>query len=120
MDNEKLLKSPGGVKLPSDDEMEKMGWDDLYSLRLKNRGNKENQAAIAPYEHQAYAREEVAKNPIIAPAFATLPIGYQVAKLVRATDTDDMSTPPSLKQMVHGLKGIIQGAGIGIKNAIAK
>lgn len=96
--------------IPSADEMEVMPWQDLYDLRLKFHGNQDAQQLIAPFEHQAYAREQVAENPLAAPAWAVMPAAYQAAKaLGLAGGDDDMSTPASLDQAVAGVKGVWQG-----------
>jgi hypothetical protein len=123
MAEKRLLGIAGGTRqptsselvVPPEDEMAKMGWDKLYALRLQARGDTAKQMQIAPYEHRAYARETVADNLALAPAFAVMPAAYQAAKIVRATDTDEMSTPPSFKQMAHGVRGTMEGVADGAK-----
>jgi|GEM_PF-2674930 len=122
----KPLLAAGGIrpakseKLPSDDDMAKMTWNDLYQLRVKARGNPEAQAAIAPYEHRAYAREEVAKNPLAAPAWVVMPPAYQAAKAAGLTDSDDMSSPASMKQVAQGLIGVAEGVSEGSRRLLRR
>lgn len=98
------------ARLPTPDEMEKMSWSDLYMLRIQNRGDAQAQKILAPFEHQAYAREQVSENPITAPVWAVMPAAYQAAKAVGLTGPgDDMSTPASLDQATAGMKGVWQG-----------
>lgn len=97
--------------LPSLDDLGKMQWHELYALRLANRGNQQAQQLIAPFEHQAYARETVADNPMQAPVWAAMPAGYQAFKLFGLGEKDDMSTPPSWDQATAGMKGVWQGLG---------
>src|SRR4051812_1560226 len=98
--------------MPTSGDMENMSWNDLYQLRVKHRGDQEAQQAIAPFEHQAYAREQVKDNPITAAAWAVMPAGYQAAKALGLTGPDDdMSTPPSMEQAMAGMKGVLQGIG---------
>jgi len=81
---------------------------ELYGMRMK--GDRNANALLAPYEHQAYAREYVENNPFSGPlAMAILTAGYTPAKALGLTDTDEKSTPASLDQMLGGFKGIGQG-----------
>lgn len=92
-----------------DDALNSMPWDDLYNLRLKYKGNPEMQAKIAPFEHQAYARESVAESPLTAPVWALMPAGYQAYKVLGGGGHDDMTTPPSMDQALAGMRGTGQG-----------
>jgi hypothetical protein len=105
----------GGVVIPSEDDMAKMSWADLQDLRTKAGADTAKQMQIAPYEHRAYAREQVSESPLRAPLYAVMPAGYQVAKAVGAIPTDEQSTPPSMKQMVEGMKGAYEGASTAVK-----
>lgn len=95
--------------LPSLDAMEKMPWHELYALRLTNRGNQQAQQVIAPFEHMAYAREQVRENPLTAPVWGLMPAGYQAYKALGGGAQDDMTTPASLDQATAGMKGVWQG-----------
>lgn len=90
-------------------QMEQMPWDQLYQMRLKARDNPQLQALIAPYEHRAYAREQVAQNALTAPLWAILPAGYQAAKALHLMPSDSMSTPASLNQLTQGMAGVWDG-----------
>ena len=82
---------------------------DLYQLRLKARGMPELQAKLAPFEHQATAREQVAESPWTSPVWMAMPAVYQAYKAVRGGEHDDMTTPTSLDQALAGMKGTAQG-----------
>ena len=104
-----------GMTIPHDDVMAQMPWEDLQQLRNKAAGNTPAESAIAPYEHRAYARENVSiANPLDAAVFATLPPAYQAAKIAGLTPTDSQSTPPSFNQFVQGEIGV----GEGLKNSL--
>ena len=106
-----------GMTLPHNDTMAQMPWQNLYQLRIQAAGNPDAQAAIAPYEHQAYAREQVTQHPAMAPMYAIMPAAYQVAKATGLTGpADNMTTPPSLAQAAAGMKGAGQGLIAGVSN----
>ncbi|HEY8027678.1 MAG TPA: hypothetical protein VIF60_24270 [Burkholderiaceae bacterium] len=107
-----------GMILPHNDVMATMPWGKLIALRNQAGSNAAAQAAIAPYEHQAYARETVADNPLMALPWAILPVGYQGAKLLGLMPTDEQSTPPSWKQLAHGEGGVVEGLANGITNRV--
>lgn len=103
-------------RLPSPDELEKMPWIDVQTLRLKHRGDPYAQQLLAPYEHMAYAREQVAESPVKAAAWSAMPAGYQVFKgLGMDGKADDMTTPPSLDQATAGVRGVWQGMKQGLQ-----
>jgi hypothetical protein len=104
--------------LPSNDELAQMNWDKLYQLRTANDGNLEAQKILAPYEHQAYAREQVAENPLQAPVWALMPIGYQAYKALGGGGHDGMTTPPSMDQAMAGIKGVGQGMADAVKKIL--
>lgn len=73
--------------------------------------------ALAPYEHQAFAREFTQDHPIMGPLAlsAAVPV-YQVAKFPGIINLSQHfglvgpnATPPSLDQLIHGYRGIGQG-----------
>lgn len=105
-----IIDSNQQKQIPDDDTMAKMGWNDLYALRIQNRGNPDAQEKIAPYEHRAYAREEARDSLSKAAAYPVLITGYQGAKAAHLVDQDDMSTPASLKQIAQGFIGAGEGA----------
>ena len=84
----------------------------LYGMRKDAPASE--QPAIAPYEHQAFAREQVAQNPLNAIALALgIPL-WQVLKLFGGHKLlpgydERMSTPPSLDQVFAGYRGIGEG-----------
>jgi hypothetical protein len=91
----KALRAP-----PTHDEM----------LMRRARATSEEQTALAPQEHQAYAREFMEKHPIVGGPFFTAAIpGYQIAKALRLMPTDAHSTPPSLEQAAGGYRGMVEG-----------
>lgn len=89
----------------TDDELDNMSWADLIALRKKVEGNQQEQNRAANYEHQAYAREEVADNPLKAVSMAAMIPGYQVYKGIAGGSRSE----GGLEQMKHGYKGVVQG-----------
>lgn len=87
-------------------EMSSMSWDELIDLRSRFDGNPEAQKKIAPYEHRAFAREAVAKNPINALGYAFMIPGYQAAKAVGLLGA---RTKPSFEQLKQGYLGVGEG-----------
>lgn len=81
-----------------------MPWDRLLALR-REHPDPGAQARLAPFEHRAYAREEVARNPLLAPAYLALVPGYQALKLARG----GARTAPSMEQLMQGWLGIADG-----------
>jgi hypothetical protein len=65
------------------------------------------QAQLAPYEHQAFAREWTQDNPLVAaPALSVAIPGYALAKLL---GIQSGRTQPSWAEMAGGYRGIGQG-----------
>jgi hypothetical protein len=64
------------------------------------------QALLSPYEHRAFAREEVSQNPLSAIPLAGAIPAYQLQKLLTGAGA---RTPPSLDQMKQGYLGIWEG-----------
>lgn len=108
----------GGLlgQLPSDDALSKMSQYGLYQLRLKARGMPELQAKLAPFEHMATAREQVAESPFTAPVWSIMPAAYQAFKATGLNERDDMTTPASLDQAIAGMRG----TGEGLMQALGK
>ena len=86
-----------------------MSWADL--LERRRNAKPEDQEKLAPYEHRAYARETVAENPLMAPAFLMLTPGYQAYKALMGGGA---RTKPSLEQLKQGLLGTYEGVQTGL------
>lgn len=87
----------------------------LYGARMK--GSREDNIRLAPYEHQAFAREYVEANPITGPlGMAILTAGYTPAKALGILGSDEKTTPASMDQMLGGFRGI----GEGVANNLRK
>ena len=107
---EVIVPASSGVVVPGPDQLEKMDWAAIYQLRQQFAGNPQMQEYLAPFEHQAYAREEASSSPASALAYSALLVpGYQVAKMAGAVPTDEMSTGPSWQQFARGMKGAQEG-----------
>lgn len=101
---------PGAL---TDDQLAKMPWDELNKLRAVYRGQ-QDQLRLAPYEHRAYAREQVQQNPSMAPIYGLMTPGYQALKL--ATGGEGSRTPASLAELKQGWLGTGEGLLAGIRN----
>lgn len=77
----------------------------LYAMRGYLRPDQQN--AVAPYEHRAFAREEVSQHPMMALPVAAGALAYQPYKMLMGARSD-----PSFNQMGQGLLGV----GEGLKN----
>ncbi len=100
----------------TDEQLAALPLSDLmfWRRRMEKSGDSASNIRLAPFEHQAFAREYVKDNPISGTLGigASIPI-YQLAKLAGvAPITGGPATPPSLKQLVAGYRGIGQGLGI--------
>ncbi len=92
------------------DQMAKTSWDELMMARHALPPDDPQQAQVAPFEHRAWARERVAENPLLAPAYAAMVPGYQLVKLVRSFGGDrGARTAPSMDQLAGGMTGIAEG-----------
>jgi hypothetical protein len=79
----------------------------LRQLRDQYPDNSPMQAMLAPYEHQAFAREWTQDSPLVAaPALAVSIPGYALAKLL---GLQHGRTKSSLAEMAGGYRGIGQG-----------
>jgi hypothetical protein len=66
------------------------------------------QRLLAPFEHQAFAREWTRENPYLAvPSLAAAIPVYQGAKLLGLGGPD--ATPASLDQLFAGYRGMMEG-----------
>ena len=120
-DGMEILGPDGQPVYVDGNQLSSMNWDNLIALRHANTKNQKAQQLLADYEHRAYAREEVAKNPLKAPIYPLMTAGYQGMKVVRdaVTGTPEGGTPPSLKQAAAGLKGTAEGLGIAWDQFVA-
>lgn len=77
-------------------------------LLMARRAPGADQQALAPAEHQAFAREYAAENPFLATGLALAIPAYQVAKGVGLIGSRSGTTQP-FTQMGAGFKGLGQG-----------
>lgn len=85
-------------------QLENMSHSDLYAARMGAPA--QSQATLAPYEHQAFAREWVGENPLNAlSAAAAIPL-YTAYK---ASGLSNARSPASFAEITQGYKGIGQG-----------
>jgi hypothetical protein len=77
----------------------------LYQMRA--RAPQEMQGLLSPYEHQAFAREAVQENPLMALPIAAGTLAWPLYK----TLVSPGRSAPSLDQVGQGLLGVGQGLG---------
>lgn len=82
--------------------LSELSHEELSKLREKS----DLQALLAPFEHQAFAREWTRENPLNALSLLPAIPGYQLYKLL---GLDKEATPPSLDQLFGGYRGLIEG-----------
>lgn len=105
-----FLNNQTGRDYDTSSNMAGMPWNALNQMRVQAGGDPQAQAAISPFEHRAYARDEVQGNPLNALLYgAGLIPGYQAAKMVGLIPTDSQSTGPSWDQFIQGQKGVGEG-----------
>jgi hypothetical protein len=92
-----LLQNPGNVN-----QMQ------LLALRKQYGNDPTMQQVLAPYEHQAYTRETVQRNPWSAIPLAVATPAYAAAKGLGILGSRSGSSDP-LAQIIAGYKGIWQG-----------
>jgi hypothetical protein len=97
-------------------DMNNLSWDELSQIR--GALSPQYQSLVAPYEHQAYAREMVQENPFNAAWLTPFVPGYALAKYFNLLPVDEKTTKPSWEQISHGWNGISQGLGGGIGGRI--
>jgi hypothetical protein len=83
------------------------GMDHASLYMLRARAPKEMQGLLSPYEHQAFAREAVQENPLMALPIAAGTLAWPVYK----TLVSPGRSAPSLDQVGQGLLGVGQGLG---------
>ena len=82
-------------------------FNQLRQLRDQYPDNSLMQDTLAPYEHQAFAREWTQENPMVAaPALSFAIPGYALAKLLGIKHG---RSRPSLAEMASAYHGIWQG-----------
>lgn len=105
------LNTIGLPPIPPEDQLAKMPWEQLISLRQAYKTRPDVQELLAQYEHRAYAREEVAKNPLMAPVYGAMVPGYAgykaLGKLTGARGPNE--TGGTLGQMANGFAGVGEG-----------
>lgn len=95
-----------------DNTLANMSHTELALLRDKFQKQPEIYAALAPFEHQAFAREWTRDNPMLAvPSLtAAIPLQYLAKKIgVMPRMSDAPQSPASFDQFTHGFQGIGQG-----------
>ena len=96
---------------------EKLDHASLARLRDLYGSNSDFGRYLAPYEHQAFAREWTQEAPYIAPlALAAATPAYYLAKQPMFSGLSSRlglvgpdASPPSLEQVLRGYRGIGQG-----------
>lgn len=108
----------------SAEKLNGMTWDDLYGARLANKNDPQAQADLAPYEHQAWAREQGRDNPVtgLVTGLIMNPV-YQAAKYTGAdkyllSPRDQMTTPASWAELLGGARGGLLGVADWARNKI--
>lgn len=110
MDNDyiEINDGQGKKQVINPENLAKLQHTALLLMREYNPDNKAAQAMIAPYEHQAFAREATAENPLMGLPIALATPLYAGAKSLGLM-TDNTTTPPSWNQVGRGLLGVGQG-----------
>jgi hypothetical protein len=79
----------------------------LVALRASIPNDDPRQSVLAPYEHQAFAREWTQDSPIVAPLSLMFAIpAYTAAKTLGVVHA---RSQPSIAAILDGYKGIGQG-----------
>ena len=86
-------------------DLASMGRHELQVMR-KGKSRKE-QAALAPFEHRAYAREFAQDRPLAAAI--SLPVAIPAYTAAKALGLTDARSPASLEEMKQGFKGLFEG-----------
>jgi len=87
----------------SPQELGKMNHASLYSARQYVPAEQQN--AISPYEHRAFAREATAENPWMGLPIAVGTLAYQPYKMIQGQSRSGAS----LDQVGQGLLGVGEG-----------
>ncbi len=111
--------SPYGVgAIPTEAQLAKMSWADLLALR-KKLSSREDQNAVAPFEHRAYSREfspdlySALQNGVGALGYTGAKVAHQAADGLGATlPIGGSRSDPSFREIAQGL--------VGVSEALAK
>jgi hypothetical protein len=76
-----------------------------------------DQETLAPLEHQAFAREQVADNPTSYPGMLMAPMTYYAGKKLGMTDS---RTPASSDQVWAGIYGANEGLSQALRRRMAR
>lgn len=105
--------SPYGVgKIPPEEVLAKMPWQDLMELRGKLT-SKADQNAIAPFEHRAYAREnsdsafEALQNVVATPMYTGAKVAHRMTG--GALPIGGSRSDPSFHELGQGIRGAWEG-----------
>lgn len=96
----------------SEGALDNMPHSQLSILREKLKNVPQIYQALAPYEHQAFAREWTRESPAIAiPSLtAAIPLQYAAKRMGLMPQMSDAPlSPPSINQVTQGFRGIGQG-----------
>ena len=96
--------TPTTQGLPSVDQMKTMPWSDLYQLRKQKGLTQEDQNYLAPYEHRAYARDNV-RTPYDALENTVMTVGYTPYKQLISRGRSQ----PSWNELGQGILGGWEG-----------
>ncbi len=103
----------GGAGQFTDQELSQMSHGELMYLRKALEKDRIANTRLAPFEHQAFAREYTKQNPVSGALGigAAIPV-YALAKSLGFMQNGGTATPTSLNQITAGYRGIGQGLGI--------
>lgn len=117
--------------LPTPDQLNTMPWGQLINLRNAHAQDQAAQDYLAPYEHQAYARETTRDSPILGglqmavltPAYTAVK-GLGIINAARALglveDDGTKQSSASWGELGAGFKGIGQGWGQSLNATFTK
>lgn len=98
-----MMGMQSATGLPDKQTLAQMDWPSLIEMRKKFTGQ-DQQNVLAPYEHRAYARENVS-NPLDALGMAAMTLGYTPYKAIKG----EGRSQPSLRAIGQGLLGTWEG-----------
>ena len=84
-----------------------MSHADLLSLRNSLANDDPRHRELAPYEHQAFAREWAQERPFIATA--SLPFAIPAYTAAKAVGAVSARSPASFDEMTQGYRGLGEG-----------
>lgn len=87
-----------------------MSHADLY--RLRGLSSPDEQVALAPLEHRAFAREYTQEHPVSGYGVPLAALGYWLGKKTGAIKS---RTPADLDQVFGAVQGTLQGYGLADK-----